>query len=129
MAHHVGLILSDPHYDDELVRPRFRKNPHNDVQLSRYAERKHRTSPFIPATEYRAAGIRTRDLLNPIQAHYQAVLRPDLRRTIDQLLSNGERQPGDPTTKSSGLSLQLPAGGITVRAYVERWNRWPAECR
>jgi hypothetical protein len=27
---------------------------------------------------YRAAGIRTRDLLNPIQAHYQAVLRPDL---------------------------------------------------
>ena len=27
---------------------------------------------------FRAAGIRTRDLLNPIQAHYQAVLRPDL---------------------------------------------------
>jgi hypothetical protein len=26
----------------------------------------------------RAGGIRTRDLLNPIQAHYQAVLRPDL---------------------------------------------------
>ena len=25
----------------------------------------------------RAGGIRTRDLLNPIQAHYQAVLRPD----------------------------------------------------
>jgi hypothetical protein len=25
---------------------------------------------------YRAGGIRTRDLLNPIQAHYQAVLRP-----------------------------------------------------
>lgn len=31
---------------------------------------------------YRAAGIRTRDLLNPIQAHYQAVLRPDDAPTI-----------------------------------------------
>ena len=28
----------------------------------------------------RAGGIRTHDLLNPIQAHYQAVLRPDLDR-------------------------------------------------
>ena len=27
----------------------------------------------------RAGGIRTRDLLNPIQAHYQAVLRPEWR--------------------------------------------------
>src|SRR5215204_4668132 len=26
----------------------------------------------------RAGGIRTHDLLNPIQAHYQAVLRPDV---------------------------------------------------
>ena len=32
--------------------------------------------------KYRAAGIRTRDLLNPIQAHYQAVLRPDYAPTI-----------------------------------------------
>ena len=30
----------------------------------------------------RADWIRTSDLLNPIQAHYQAVLRPDVRRTI-----------------------------------------------
>lgn len=29
--------------------------------------------------ENRADWIRTSDLLNPIQAHYQAVLRPDLR--------------------------------------------------
>jgi hypothetical protein len=29
-------------------------------------------------TKNRAGGIRTHDLLNPIQAHYQAVLRPDL---------------------------------------------------
>jgi hypothetical protein len=28
-------------------------------------------------SKYRAGEIRTRDLLNPIQAHYQAVLRPD----------------------------------------------------
>ena len=28
----------------------------------------------------RAGGIRTHDLLNPIQAHYQAVLRPDFSR-------------------------------------------------
>ena len=30
----------------------------------------------------RAGGIRTHDLLNPIQAHYQAVLRPVMSRTI-----------------------------------------------
>ena len=29
-------------------------------------------------SQYRAGGIRTHDLLNPIQAHYQAVLRPDV---------------------------------------------------
>src|SRR6478735_2659009 len=45
-------------------------------------------SSFILSS--RAAGIRTRDLLNPIQAHYQAVLRPVQRRTIDQLTSVGE---------------------------------------
>ncbi len=31
----------------------------------------------------RAGEIRTRDLLNPIQAHYQAVLRPDVRGRTD----------------------------------------------
>jgi hypothetical protein len=35
------------------------------------------TRPFA-VSQYRAGGIRTHDLLNPIQAHYQAVLRPDL---------------------------------------------------
>src|SRR5437879_7589422 len=34
--------------------------------------------PFL----FRAGGIRTHDLLNPIQAHYQAVLRPDDAATI-----------------------------------------------
>jgi hypothetical protein len=29
---------------------------------------------------FRAGGIRTHDLLNPIQAFYQAELRPDLKR-------------------------------------------------
>jgi hypothetical protein len=31
----------------------------------------------------RAGGIRTHDLLNPIQAHYQAVLRPDAKEAQD----------------------------------------------
>jgi hypothetical protein len=33
--------------------------------------------------QYRAGGIRTHDLLNPIQAHYQAVLRPDDKELQD----------------------------------------------
>src|SRR5215211_9439187 len=37
---------------------------------------------------HRAGGIRTHDLLNPIQAFYQAELRPDLKQTIDQLRAN-----------------------------------------
>ena len=36
----------------------------------------------------RAGGIRTHDLLNPIQAFYQAELRPDSLQTIDQLQRN-----------------------------------------
>jgi hypothetical protein len=32
----------------------------------------------------RAGGIRTHDLLNPIQAHYQAVLRPDAKEAQDE---------------------------------------------
>src|SRR5205085_3115690 len=39
-------------------------------------------SSFILSS--RAGGIRTRDLLNPIQAHYQAVLRPAAAPTIDR---------------------------------------------
>ena len=35
----------------------------------------------------RAGGIRTRDLLNPIQAHYQAVLRPEIWRRESNALS------------------------------------------
>src|SRR4051794_26467973 len=41
---------------------------------------------------YRAGGIRTHDLLNPIQAFYQAELRPDLVQTIHQLLINRQRR-------------------------------------
>jgi hypothetical protein len=36
-----------------------------------------------PAQHGRAGGIRTHDLLNPIQAHYQAVLRPDAKESQD----------------------------------------------
>ena len=40
-------------------------------------------NPLILLTSpNRAGGIRTHDLLNPIQAHYQAVLRPDDAGTI-----------------------------------------------
>lgn len=39
----------------------------------------------------RAGGIRTRDLLNPIQAHYQAVLRPDVRGLSAARLPHGKQ--------------------------------------
>ncbi len=39
----------------------------------------HRASPSTAIySKNRAGEIRTRDLLNPIQAHYQAVLRPEI---------------------------------------------------
>src|SRR3954452_19848195 len=42
---------------------------------------------------HRAGGIRTHDLLNPIQAHYQAVLRPDLEGEVftkERQISSGQ---------------------------------------
>jgi hypothetical protein len=41
-----------------------------------------RSAKLIPSASQgnRAGGIRTHDLLNPIQAHYQAVLRPEKSR-------------------------------------------------
>ena len=54
---------------------RVKVNPENRP-LSDFAANRNRES------EDRAGGIRTHDLLNPIQAHYQAVLRPDLLRII-----------------------------------------------
>ena len=39
----------------------------------------------------RAGGIRTRDLLNPIQAHYQAVLRPAYAATIHRHTSDCQK--------------------------------------
>jgi hypothetical protein len=82
-----------------------------------------------------------------------------LRRTIDQLPPNGERQPcvarpvaattanqGSSSFKERrfinrrwlwsavckppllGAALRRDASGLTVRAYVKRWNRRPAEC-
>jgi hypothetical protein len=45
---------------------------------------RHGQSVFICVNPWqkisRAGGIRTHDLLNPIQAFYQAELRPDLKR-------------------------------------------------
>jgi hypothetical protein len=47
----------------------------------------------------RAGGIRTHDLLNPIQAHYQAVLRPDAKEAKD---------PAPKWLFQAGKSIQLP---------------------
>jgi hypothetical protein len=48
--------------------------PVQDGHISSYISYSHSTSYL---KHDRAGGIRTHDLLNPIQAHYQAVLRPD----------------------------------------------------
>ena len=51
--------------------------PFQDGHISYYISDSHSAS----YPKYgRAGGIRTHDLLNPIQAHYQAVLRPDKER-------------------------------------------------
>jgi hypothetical protein len=78
--------------------------------------------------DIRAGGIRTHDLLNPIQAHYQAVLRPDFEGevfTTDWEISSGQVRsrivtcrPGDRTTK---LGL--------VRLCVRRFEFGKAICR
>jgi predicted nucleic acid-binding protein len=44
-----------------------------------------------PASQNRADWIRTSDLLNPIQAHYQAVLRPEI---FEEPERNGLRKKG-----------------------------------
>jgi hypothetical protein len=43
----------------------------------------HRRFQHFTRKNGRAGGIRTHDLLNPIQAHYQAVLRPDAEESQD----------------------------------------------
>jgi hypothetical protein len=48
--------------------------PFQYAHISSYISDSHSTSYL---KNDRAGGIRTHDLLNPIQAHYQAVLRPD----------------------------------------------------
>jgi hypothetical protein len=65
----------------------------------------------------RAGGIRTHDLLNPIQAHYQAVLRPDAKEAQDaaptlNIQAGKELRP--PGMFDSSLALQdlLRAGLI-----------------
>src|SRR5881397_3324537 len=61
----------------------------------------------------RGAGIRTRDLLNPIQARYQAAPHPEISRDI--------------ATKCSGeAALSLCVGEHSSRLVAEacRSNRW-----
>ena len=63
---------------------------------------------------YRAGGIRTHDLLNPIQAHYQAVLRPDSKEAKDAapgwLFQAGKsaRQPHDDDRPTPRERVVLP---------------------
>jgi hypothetical protein len=61
----------------------------------------------------RAGEIRTRDLLNPIQAHYQAVLRPDFAGTI--------RRP--PT-----LAKPFPFGAALLAVTCRRRDRTTKLC-
>ena len=49
----------------------------------------------------RAGGIRTRDLLNPIQAHYQAVLRPDAAPTITARSANAKKFSSTPRAQKA----------------------------
>lgn len=71
----------------------------------------------------RAGGIRTRDLLNPIQAHYQAVLRPDVRA-----LSAAPCQPAKQTfAAAAGTSLR-PRSGAGEQLNVQVTSRRIARC-
>src|SRR3954453_6763311 len=62
-------------FRDALSSPKASDHVPASTMPCRHRERR-------PAKDNRAAGIRTRDLLNPIQAHYQAVLRPVFRRPL-----------------------------------------------
>jgi hypothetical protein len=54
-----------------------------DEGIDRFRLARSSTARKAPAKHGRAGGIRTHDLLNPIQAHYQAVLRPDAKESQD----------------------------------------------
>jgi hypothetical protein len=53
-----------------------------DVATRGYTAKERLTTNALTEKD-RAGGIRTHDLLNPIQAHYQAVLRPDDKESQD----------------------------------------------
>jgi hypothetical protein len=70
----------------------------------------------------RAGEIRTRDLLNPIQAHYQAVLRPEVR-TIRRSLALAKffYQWADgrwATSRTPVLAIRLAAAPLMKRSYL-----------
>ena len=69
---------------------------------------KQRRPTFTRLNKYRAGGIRTRDLLNPIQAHYQAVLRPDVRPLSDAGLQLAKQ------------SLPGARSSLTIISQIER---------
>jgi hypothetical protein len=89
----------------------------------------------------RAGGIRTRDLLNPIQAHYQAVLRPDLSRlfTLRSVIANKlfpseveavtQRDRARPGFPSRGITLGFHHGSLRLRFAPLRDDRRSAPLR
>ena len=72
MAHHFVLPLNGQRCGAVIEHRHSPVTPRICVPSWRGALRKRKTC----RRKFRAGGIRTRDLLNPIQAHYQAVLRP-----------------------------------------------------
>jgi hypothetical protein len=74
----------------------------------------------VAKKSYRAGGIRTHDLLNPIQAFYQAELQPDLLQSIHdcQEITRNEVatcRRGDRTTKLAPASPSY--GGLNYSPF------------
>ena len=59
--------------------------------MAAFVRREERRSQSAVTLENRAGGIRTHDLLNPIQAFYQAELRPDRSSEYAQTHAIGHR--------------------------------------
>ena len=64
----------------------------------------------------RAGGIRTHDLLNPIQAHYQAVLRPDVEEAQDAV-TTPHFQAGKTLDFRGRLARSEPALGRKISYF------------
>jgi hypothetical protein len=72
------IFLAAPGVDDTKIFHQERLPPYSN-RIIRTVILSEAKDPVEERDKNRAGGIRTRDLLNPIQAHYQAVLRPEGR--------------------------------------------------